>query len=316
MLNVIILAAGKGTRMKSDLVKVAHEVAGKALVNYVVDTVFELGEVSIFLVVGHQADVIQRLTSHVPVSYVLQQEQLGTGHAVLQVLPHLDLEEDSATLVLAGDCPLIELETLRELLGLHRSAHASTTILTTVMPDPGTYGRILRDSRGAVMGIQEAKDCSFEQLKIEEINTGVYCFQTKALFSALKRVTPQNTQKEYYLTDVIHLLKKDGHIVSGLCTPKAYQAIGVNTRMDLADISEKVYQKTNRRLMEAGVTLVDPRSTFIEETVVIGPDTVIHPFCTLSGHAFIGKGCTLGSHGVFRDSKIIDNTVVPPFYRD
>ncbi|NDC83081.1 hypothetical protein EB093_05380 [bacterium] len=312
-LNAIILAAGKGTRMKSDVLKVAHSVAGKPIVSYVVDTVSSLDIDQIFLVVGHQAELLKDAVKHPKMSYVTQSEQLGTGHAVLQVAPHISNSSDDTIIVLAGDCPLIESNTLRDLVASHTESNASVTILTTTMDIPGTYGRILRAKMGSISGIREAKDCTSDELAIHEVNTGVYVFNAACLFESLAQVTTNNAQKEYYLTDVIQILKSKGKVVSAFHTPRADHAIGVNTRMDLAAINKLLYRNNNLYFMHEGVSIVDPDSTFIDSTVEIGHDTIVHPFSVIHGHTKIGKGCVIGPHVYIRDGKIESNSVIPPF---
>ena len=312
-LKAIILAAGKGTRMKSDVLKVAHSVAGKPIVSYVVDTVSAMDVTDIFLVVGHQADLLKKSVQDEKITYVLQEAQLGTGHAAQQVAPHLNAKSPDTILVLAGDCPLIEASTLRNLIAIHTESNAAVTILTTVMTDPGTYGRILRGKMGTVLGIREAKDCTAEELQVNEVNTGVYVFQVPDLFESLEDVTTNNAQKEYYLTDVIQILKKKRRAVSAYCTPRSDHAIGVNTRMDLAAINKILYQNNNLYFMQEGVTIVDPDTTFIDSTVMIGHDTIIHPFSVIQGQTKIGTGCVVGPHVYIRDGRIEHLSVIPPF---
>jgi bifunctional UDP-N-acetylglucosamine pyrophosphorylase/glucosamine-1-phosphate N-acetyltransferase len=312
-LKAVILAAGKGTRMKSDVLKVAHGVAGKPIVSYVVETVSELDVSDIFLVVGHQAELLKSAISHPKVTYVLQEEQLGTGHAVMQVADHLDLYADDIVIVLAGDCPLIEDATLRNLIAIHGESNAAATILTTNMECPGTYGRILRGKMGTVLGIREAKDCSPDELQIKEVNTGVYVFQVQDLFKSLNQVTTNNAQREYYLTDVIQILKKNGQPIAAYRTERSDHAIGVNTRMDLAAINKILYRNNNLYFMQEGVTIVDPDSTFIDSTVCIGHDTIIQPFSVIQGNTHIGSRCVIGPHVFIKDAKIEDNSIIPPF---
>lgn len=307
--KAIILAAGKGTRMKSEMLKVAHSVAGKPIINYVIDTVKSLGVDEVILVIGHQAELIQEITSYANAKYVLQKEQLGTGHAVMQVEPILNLSQNDTLIVLAGDCPLIEADTLANLLDIHKESNSCATILTTIMDDPGNYGRILRGKMGTVMGIKEAKDCSPDELKIDEINTGIYCFQAKELFYALHQITNQNAQKEYYLTDVIHILKNKGDTIDAFCTNNVNEVIGINTRMDLAHINRIIYDQTHLRLMQEGVTIIDPATTFIDSTVKIGIDTIIYPFTVLQGKTNIGQNCAIGPFTFLKDKNIPNNTV-------
>jgi len=199
MMDVIILAAGKGTRMRSDLLKVAHEVAGKPILNYVIEAVQAFESPRIYLVVGHQRDHVKIMTEkYDSLSYVEQLEQLGTGHAVQQVESHINLEEEGRVLILAGDCPLISSNSLQHLITTHADANAAGSILTTIMDDPASYGRIIREDTGDVKGIREAKDCTTDELKVQEINTGIYCFQKTVLFEALGKITTNNVQQEYY----------------------------------------------------------------------------------------------------------------------
>ncbi len=312
-LKAIILAAGKGTRMKSELLKVAHRVAGKPIINFVVDAVLEVPVQQAVLVVGHQAETIRQMTQHERVSYVFQSEQNGTGHAALMAEPEMTRDEDETIIVLAGDCPLIQTDTIRHLLDVHRETNAAASILTTRLPDPGSYGRVLRGRMGSVVGIREARDCTEAELKINEVNTGVYCFQSRLLFDALHQVRPDNSQHEFYLTDVIQILKTSGHAISAYCTPDSDQTLGINTRMDLARINQIIYQRNNQHFMQEGVTLLDPSTTFIDATVTIGRDTEIYPFSIISGNSVIGQNCRIGPHAVIQDSVLADHTVVLPF---
>ncbi len=311
-LKAIILAAGKGTRMKSELLKVLHQVAGKPILNYVLDTVLALGVDEVFLVVGHQAEQVRQAIRYPKVTFVEQVQQLGTGHAVLQVDPLLDSKKDQTILVLAGDCPLIEVETLTNMLAIHHESNATGTILTTDMPDPGSYGRIIRGQMGTVLGIKEAKDCSKNELEISEINTGVYAFDASVLFEQLNRVDTNNAQNEYYLTDVIRLMKESGEPIEAYCTSDPDEVVGINTRMDLAKINQIVYQKNNLRFMEDGVTILDPSSTFIDSTVKIGHDTIISPFTVIQGTTKIAEHCIIGSHSYLKNATVAVGEECPP----
>ncbi len=311
-LKAIILAAGKGTRMKSDLLKVLHHVAGKPILNHVLDTVLSLNIEEVFMVVGHQADQVRANITHPNVTFVKQEAQLGTGHAVMQVQPYLPRPEDQV-IILAGDCPLIEDETLRDLLAIHSESNASATILTAHMHDPGTYGRIIRGQMGTVLGIKEAKDCDVIEKKITEINTGVYAFEVGSLFESLSCITPENTQNEYYLTDVIRVLKERGQTVDAYCTDNVDQVIGINTRMDLAKINTIVHEKTNLHWMQEGVTIIDPATTFIDSTVRIGPDTIIHPFSLLQGSTVIEARCHIGPHAFLKNAHLKEGDRIAPF---
>ena len=312
-LKAVILAAGKGTRMKSDILKVVHQVAGKPIVNYVVETVSHLGAEDIYIVVGHQADLVKKNTPQKNTHFVYQEEQLGTGHAVLQVKPYIDLSKETTLIILAGDCPLIEEETLVNLIAIHEESNSLGTILTAIMDEPGSYGRILRGQMGTVTGIKEAKDCTDEEKEICEINTGVYVFNSQALFGNLALVDTNNTQREYYLTDVIHLIKESGGAIGAYCCENSDHVIGINTRADLAKINKIIYQKNNIHFMQEGITIIDPETTFIDSTVQIGWDTIISPFTVIGGHSQIGSHCTIGAHSYIYDGNIANNSTVAPF---
>jgi bifunctional UDP-N-acetylglucosamine pyrophosphorylase / glucosamine-1-phosphate N-acetyltransferase len=312
-MKAIILAAGKGTRMKSEKLKVIHHVAGRPIINYVVDTVEALGISEIFVVVGHQANLVQDTISNKNVTFVEQTDQLGTGHAVMQVEPHISGHAEDTVVVLAGDCPLIELETLSNLLAVHKESNSAATILSAKMNEPANYGRIVRGQMGSVLGIKEAKDCTSKEKLINEINTGVYTFKMKDLFEGLKKINTNNKQHEYYLTDVIQILQEKGDSVSAFCTENADQAIGINTRLDLSKINKLIYQRNNINFMLEGVSIIDPDTTYIDSTVKIGRDTIIFPFSMIEGHSVIGANCKIGPHSSIRDGHVAKNSVIPPF---
>jgi bifunctional UDP-N-acetylglucosamine pyrophosphorylase / glucosamine-1-phosphate N-acetyltransferase len=314
-MKVIILAAGKGTRMKSDMSKVMHKVGGKPVINYILDSVHSLGSEEIFVVIGHQADKIKDSLKNEEknIRYVLQEQQLGTGHAVMQVEQHLNECDEEEVLVLPGDCPLISANTLKQLFLKHREENAIVSILTTELPEPASYGRILRDEVGSVMGIREAKDCTKDQLNIKEINTGIYLFKCSSLFEAIKEINTNNKQKEYYLTDVIEIVKNQRKTVTAFCTKNNEEIIGINSRADLALVNKYLYKSTNKRLMEEGVTILDPETTFIDSSVKIGNDTVISPFTVIKGKTEIGKRCEIGSHCFIEDKILKEGTVVSAF---
>lgn len=314
--NAIILAAGKGTRMKSGRLKVAHEVAGKPIVGYVLDAVLGIGVSHIYLVVGHQAETLKQEIKQSQVTFVTQEQQLGTGHAVMQVAPYFANSSQKSTLiVLAGDSPLIKAKTLENLVAIHHESNAAVTVLTTKMANPGQYGRILRGRMGTLIGIKEAKDCTLKEREINEINTGIYAFDANLLFDHLGKLNTNNTQGEYYLTDIIHILKESGKVVSAYCMEDADQAIGINTRMDLAKTNEILYQENNIHFMEQGVTIIDPKTTFIDSTVKIGQDTIIGPFTCIHGNTVIGENCEISPHCYIRNGNVENFTVVPPFTR-
>lgn len=233
----IILAAGKGTRMKSNLPKVVHKVGNKPMVNHVLDTVSMIPDNHTIVIIGHQADKVKEATSSYSVAYVLQAEQLGTGHAVQQAIPHLEKSLAETVIVLAGDCPLISTGTLTRLIKLHETSVSVATILSTKIADPAAYGRIIRDKNQAVTGIREARDCTDLELEITEINTGVYCFSRKELIKALDQLGNQNAQKEYYLTDVIEILHAGNARICAYCTPNVNEVMGINTPEEQAMVN-------------------------------------------------------------------------------
>jgi len=311
--SAIILAAGKGTRMNSERLKVAHEIAGKPILHYVIEATQQIPVTEVVLVVGHQAEALKNMTPYPHIQYVHQNQQLGTGHAVIQAAPLYEKKADETVFVLAGDCPLISPDTLEQLQEIHLESNAAATILTTKMANPASYGRILRGKMGTITGIKEAKDCTETELKINEINTGVYCFHSKHLFEALSKITTHNKQNEYYLTDVIHILKNEGQGIAGYCTPDPNEAIGINTRHDLAEINQIIYQRNNKNLMTQGITIIDPNSTYIDSTVEIGNDSIIYPFTMITGHSKIGGSCSIGPHAYIHNGKVEDNEKVPAF---
>ena len=303
--NAIILAAGKGSRMKSETIKVLHDVAGKSILGHVLDAV-TLSCDQLYVVVGYQANAIKSKFLDKNIQFVEQNEQLGTGHAVDQVIPSLNSQIDSNTIVLAGDCPLIQSSTLEQLFETHQNNNAAVTILTTHMKNPHGYGRILRDNNQTVLGIKEQKDCSDHELKITEINSGIYVFKTDLLINNIKKITPNNKQAEYYLTDMIQILQKQNEKIETVILDDENEISGVNTRADLAHINKTIYQNNNVYHMSCGVTIIDPSSTFIDSDVLIGMDTVIHPFSVIRTGSVIGKGCHIGPFALLDNQQVID----------
>jgi len=299
---VIIMAAGRGKRMKSSLPKVLHNLAGKPIINYVLDTVDQLDAKRKILIVGYKSDKIRELIGD-KIEYVEQKEQLGTAHAVLQTEILLsDFKGD--VLIISGDVPFLTLKTLRNLLKYHQTNNFSCTSVSTISKNPKGYGRIIRDKKGEIRGIIEEVDLSTDKKKITEINSGIYCFKKDKLFQTLNKVTPDNKQGEYYLTDTIKILLKEGLTVGNIIAQDYSEILGINNRLDLTDASQKVYQKTLQGLMLQGVTIIDLSSTFIEQGIKIGQDSIIYPFTIIEKDSKIGENCVIGPNSHLINSRI------------
>ncbi|WP_026824780.1 bifunctional UDP-N-acetylglucosamine diphosphorylase/glucosamine-1-phosphate N-acetyltransferase GlmU [Exiguobacterium marinum] len=304
----VILAAGKGTRMKSKLYKVLHPVLGKPMVEHVVDQLDQIGVSRQIVIVGHGAEAVQD-TLGTRVEYAVQEQQLGTGHAVQMAEAEL-AGKSGATLVVCGDTPLLTAETLEALLAHHEAQQAKVTVLTAIADDATGYGRVIRGEDGNVTKVVEHKDASETELAINEINTGTYVFDNELLFDALKRVGNNNAQGEYYLPDVIAIAKESGEVVAAHTAPTFDETIGVNDRVALSQAEAIMRKRTNERLMREGVTFMDPASTYISPDVVIGSDTVIYPGTVILGKTTIGSECVIGPNSDIRNSVIEDNAVV------
>ncbi len=305
--HAVVLAAGKGTRMKSDLPKVLHLLCGRPIGSYVLETLAEVGLEAPILVIGHGADEVQaKLGPRVRVAE--QREPLGTGHAVMQALPLLP-ESSASVVILYGDTPFIRAQTLDALLAHHRTSGATATLLSALIDDPTGYGRVIRDRHGAVQRVVEQTDCSPEEAQIREINAGAYVFELPALREALTALRPTNVQGEYYLPDTIAWLLHQGRRVSALATG-AHETIGINSRRDLAAAEAIMRARVLERLMDEGVTVVDPASTYVHATVRVGQDTIIHPHSYLEGGTTIGRGCVIGPEARLEDATVADHATV------
>ncbi|MBH0231841.1 bifunctional UDP-N-acetylglucosamine diphosphorylase/glucosamine-1-phosphate N-acetyltransferase GlmU [Halobacillus yeomjeoni] len=304
----VVLAAGQGTRMKSKLYKVLHPVCGKPMVQHVVDQLNTLNLSELITVVGFGAEKVQDQLgedSH----YVVQEEQLGTGHAVLQAEDIL-ADKDGTTVVVCGDTPLLTSETLQKLLDHHDQQNAKATILTAHAEDPTGYGRVIRGGNGQVERIVEQKDASEEEQAIQEINTGTYCFDNKMLFDALKNVSNDNVQGEYYLPDVVEILKDQNEVISAYQTPDFAESLGVNDRVALSKAERLMKQRINENHMRNGVTIVDPDQTYIGPDVKIGKDVVIYPGCSITGDTTIEDDAILGPHTTIENCLVGAESVV------
>ena len=304
----IVLAAGKGTRMRSDLYKVLHTVCGLPMVEHVIRAVKQSGVTQVVSIVGHGAEQVKEVLQDAS-QYALQREQLGTGHAVLQAKDLLGNQEGN-TLVICGDTPLLTGDTLTELFAYHEQSGARATILTALADDPTGYGRVIRSASGDVLKIVEQKDASPEELAVQEINTGTYVFDNQALFSALSQVTNENAQGEYYLPDVIEIMKSQGDAVSAHIMSDMNEALGVNDRVALAQATDLMSRRINERHMRNGVTLIKPDTTYIEVDVEIQSDTVVEPGVVLKGRTQIGSKCFIGAQTEIVESVIADNVSI------
>lgn len=304
----IILAAGKGTRMKSALPKVLHKVAGKSMLAHVLTSVSEVDMTKNVVIVGHEAD---RVIATLPrgTQFVKQAEQLGTGHAV-KIAADLLANEEGATLVIAGDTPLITGQTIDELFNYHFAQNATATILTAIAPNPTGYGRIVRGADETVEKIVEQKDANDFEKAITEINTGTYVFDNKALFKALGELTTDNAQGEYYLTDVIEIFKKAGQTVAAHVLDDFEESLGVNDRVALAQAEVTMRKRINHGHMVNGVTLIDPATIYIESDATIEEETIIEPNVTIKGNTFIGKNVLITNGSRIENSEIHSNCEV------
>lgn len=299
--KVIILAAGKSTRMKSKTPKVLHSLLGAPLLEWVLDTVSALEPTETIVVTGHESDRVREAFADRQLTFVTQEPQNGTGHAVMMARDALD-GFDGEVVVLCGDVPLLRPETLVQLANDAKDAGAS--ILTTRMLDPTGYGRVLRSESDDVHSIVEQKDCTQEQRIIDEVNTGSYVFDCQSLLSCLDRLTTDNAQGEYYLTDVVGLLVQDGKRVAATFCEDPSETLGINTRQDLAEATAIASERELDRHMTNGVTIVDPASTWIERDVTIGRDTTIHPFSVIRRGVQVGEDNQIGPFAHLRSGTV------------
>lgn len=305
---VVVLAAGKGTRMKSKLYKVLHKVCGKAMVEYVVDAARAVKPAKIITVVGTGAGDVEKVLAN-QCSFALQEKQLGTGDAVLAAKAALENEE-GATLVVTGDTPLFTSDTFNHLFAYHAQKGNAATVLTAEAPNPFGYGRIIRDDQGNVLRIVEQKDGTPDELKVKEINTGVFCFDNKKLFAALKHVDNDNAQGEYYLTDVLEILRHEGQRVGAYKMPDFSESLGVNDRIALAQATKIMQKRINEQHMKNGVSFINPETTYIDSDVKIGNDTVIEGNVVIKGKTVIGSDCHITNGSRIIDSKIGNHVTI------
>ncbi|WP_026895835.1 bifunctional UDP-N-acetylglucosamine diphosphorylase/glucosamine-1-phosphate N-acetyltransferase GlmU [Clostridiisalibacter paucivorans] len=306
MIKTIILAAGEGTRMKSKLPKVLHNICGQPMINYVLDSARGAGSEKNYIIVGHGKDKVMDTITNEDIGYIDQPMgegvPYGTGYAVMQAKEYI--KDSDIVLILCGDTPLLKGDTLNEFIKYHKKEKYDATVLTATIDNPKGYGRIIRGENGQVLGIVEEKDASKDQKKVMEINSGVYCFSGKHLKDALDRIDNNNAQREYYLTDTIKILNDLGFSVGGFKIEDSTEINGINSRIQLSNAENIMRNRINEKLMSQGVTLIDPDNTYIHKMVKIGKDTVIYPNVFIEGSSTIGEDCTIG-----HNSKIVDSTI-------
>lgn len=304
-LVTVILAAGKGTRMKSKLPKVLHKAAGKPMLQHVLDAAKGAGAKRNIVVVGFGGEEVKAAIGE-QAEFVTQTEQLGTGHAVRQTEALLK-DEQGTVVVLCGDTPLVTADLITKLYEGHKAAGAKATVLTAIMPDATGYGRIIRTAEGDVARIVEQKDATEEERQVKEVNSGIYCFECQDLFQALAQVGCDNAQGEYYLPDVLGILREQGEKIWAVAADDYESTLGINSRVQLSGAEKILRRRKNIELMDKGVTIMDPDSTFIDADVEIGSDTVIYPFTWIEGKTTIGENCELGPNSRFSDAVIGDD---------
>ncbi len=306
--SAVILAAGQGTRMKSKLYKVLHPILGRPMIQYVIDALKPISVGPLVTVVGHGAESVMREVGTAS-EFVVQEEQLGTAHAVLQAKERL-AKKQGTTIVVCGDTPLITAETFERLFAHHEASQAKATILTTNISDPTGYGRIVRDDQANVKRIVEHKDATEAEKSIQEINTGTYCFDNEALFRVLEKVGNDNVQGEYYLPDVIEILKSGNEKVSAFIVEDQEETIGINDRVALSQSEKIMKRRINTRHLRNGVTITDIEQTYIAPEVTIEADVTIHPGTMISGNTHIGAGSVIGPHTEIDTCHIGEDTII------
>jgi bifunctional UDP-N-acetylglucosamine pyrophosphorylase/glucosamine-1-phosphate N-acetyltransferase len=317
-LDAVVLAAGEGTRMRSSRPKPLHLLCGQPMVVHVLDALAELAVERVVVVVGHAAERVSKLVQaqappELAIEFVEQRVQRGTGDAVSVALTGFnaeETEEDGDLVVLPGDTPLLRPPTLAALVRLHRQSDAAATVLTGILDDPTGYGRIVRGKDDRVLRIVEHNDATPDELEIKEINTSIYCFRRSLLAPALRRLSPENAQGEYYLSDIIAVLAEAGYKVVSLVAPDPMETAGVNDRAQLAVAEAELRFRTNERWMRRGVTMVDPETTYVDASVELAPDVTLFPGTILRGRTVIGAGAEVGPFTHLVDTTVGERAVV------
>src|SRR5579863_174075 len=308
---IVILAAGKGTRMRSELAKVLHRAGGRTLIEHVIRACLPLKAAQVLVVVGHQADEVGAVAENLGAQVVLQKPQHGTGHA-MQVARRAIRKSAKVALVVPGDAPLLRSESLAALLDGHRRGEAAATVLSAELADPTDYGRIVRDAEGRVEAIVEEKAATPEQRSIREVNSSIYCFTLEKLWPALASLRPNNAHRELYLTDAIALLRQRNERVLAQVAADAEEILGCNTRASLADVDRILRARKAAELMEAGATIYLPETVVIDPDVTVGPDTIIEPCVQLLGKTRIGARCRIQTGAILQDTRVEDGAQILP----
>lgn len=311
-LTILILAAGKGTRMKSSKAKVLHEVFHAPMIHHVLRAVLPLAPSRTIVIVGHQQEEVRKALQGFPVEFVTQERQLGTGHAVLAT-EHSLAAGEGTVLIVCGDTPLIKTGTLQEMFRLHQDRQATLTLMTTVLDNPANYGRILVDSDGDVIGIVEEKDANPQQKAIQEINAGIYCVDRHFLFQALHQVGTDNSQGEMYLTDIVALSVAAGHRVGRFVAPAAIDVLGVNSRVELAAAHLEIQQRRNTELMLQGVSMHSPETITVSTDATVGGDCVLMAGVHILGNSRIGEGCRIAPGVILHDCIVGNDVRIGPY---
>ncbi|MCD8377497.1 MAG: NTP transferase domain-containing protein [Candidatus Gastranaerophilales bacterium] len=311
MVKSVILAAGRGTRMKSDTPKVLHKIFNQTLLGYVIDAVngTDIAEEN-YVIVGHQSEKVEEYLNenYINTKTVLQSPQLGTGHAVSMVSPYLN-DYTGEVIILCGDTPLITSDTLKTFINAHKSMNSDITVMSAVFDNPSNYGRIIRNTDGTINSIIEEKDADTEQKKVKEINAGIYCLNWNKVKNAFNQLKTNNAQSEYYLTDIIEWGRQNGLNVNAHILERNEEIFGINSKHNLAEAVKIMNSRTLDKLMNDGITIVDPSTTWIDPQTEIGKDTVIYPSCYIEGKNTIGSNCKIGPFAHLRGEVILDDYV-------
>lgn len=310
--SVVILAAGKGTRMKSDKAKVLHDVFYSPMVLHVINAAAPLQPSRTVIIVGHQKDAVIQSLNGLDLEFATQEKQLGTGHAVLAAEPAVPLSKGTV-MILYGDTPLIRPETLQAMYQSHTNSSATVTIMTTLLDNPSNYGRIVSDADNRIVGIVEEKDATGEQKAIKEINSGMYCVDRDFLFEALRQVGTDNSQGEIYLTDIVSIAVNSGKVVERFTTPLSLDVLGVNSRIELAQAHDELRKRRNNDIMLEGVTMQSPDTITVSPQTSVGRDCLLMPGVQLLGKSTIGNRCTIGNGAIIHDCTLGNDVEIGPY---